>query len=236
MKKILLFALLFIFSTTTLFAQDAETQKIIDQHIKAIGGAAAWKKVNSMVSTGTMKAQGAEIGIVISQVQNTGMRVDIAVMGMNGYQIITDKAGWGFMPFAGQTKPEPMTAEQVAAAQEQLDMMDDFMNYKEKGKKLENLGTDEVEGTECHKLKLTAKDGTESTFYIDMDSYQIIKQTEKQTVDGQEIEGSTTFSNFKDVGNGLIIPMNVNSDNGPIELTDVKVNEKIDPTIFVVKE
>ena len=70
MKKILLFALLIAFTSNTIFAQDAETQKIIDKHIEAIGGTDAWKKINTVISAGSMKAQGAEIGITISQIKD----------------------------------------------------------------------------------------------------------------------------------------------------------------------
>ncbi|MBK8145794.1 MAG: hypothetical protein IPK62_12775 [Bacteroidetes bacterium] len=137
MKKVLLSI------ATVLFAQFAIAQsaeEIVNKHVEAIGGAENWKKMNSLVMEATMKAQGAEIKIVRSQIHNKAMRMDIAVMGMNGYQILTPTAGWSFMPFQGQTKAEPMTADDVKTSQDELSLLDEFITYKDLGKKLEYVG------------------------------------------------------------------------------------------------
>mgnify|MGYP000995824463 FL=1 len=110
MKKLLL-SIATVFFAQLAIAQSAE--EIVNKHVEAIGGAENWKKMNSLVMEATMKAQGAEIKIVRSQIHNKAMRMDIAVMGMNGYQILTPTEGWSFMPFQGQTKAEPMTADDV---------------------------------------------------------------------------------------------------------------------------
>jgi hypothetical protein len=236
MKKLIITGLFALASTVSLFAQSAATQQIVDKHIEAIGGAEAWSKVENMIAKATIKSQGAEIGVTSTQVQNKALRVDIQVMGMNGYQIITNKEGWGFMPFAGQTKPEPMTADDLKNAQEELDMLDEYITYKAKGKKLEDLGKDEVEGTECYKLKLTSADGKVSTSWIDVETYQIIKQVETMQANGKEVEATSTYSNYKKLDNGIVFPMNVNSSQtGPMEFTSVAINQKIDDTIFTVK-
>jgi hypothetical protein len=111
--------------------------------------------------------KGAEIKMVTTQVDKKSFRMDISVMGMNGYQILTNTEGWSFMPFQGQTKPEPMTADDVKMGQDQLEIQNDFITYAELGKKLDDLGTEEIDGTECFKLKLTDKEGIETTYFID---------------------------------------------------------------------
>ena len=110
MKKLIL-SLCAVLSLQIAFAQTAD--EIINKHITAIGGAENWKKINSMVMDASIKAQGAEIKVTRTQIHNKAMRMDIAVAGMNGYQILTQTAGWGYMPFAGQTKAEPTTIHPV---------------------------------------------------------------------------------------------------------------------------
>ena len=108
-----------------------------------------------------MKANGAEIKMTFIQIDKKAMRQNINVMGMDGYSIITEKEGWSYMPFQGQTKPEPLTADDVKNAQDDLYLQDEFITYKELGKKLEFIGKDDMDGTECFKFKMTDKNAQE---------------------------------------------------------------------------
>src|SRR6478735_2800266 len=93
------------------FAQTAD--EVVDKYLLAIGGKENWKKVNTVITEGTMQVQGADVTIVSTAVHGKGNRQDISVMGMTGYQIMTPTEGWSFMPFQGQTQAEPATAEMV---------------------------------------------------------------------------------------------------------------------------
>ena len=224
-------AVIFTFST---YAQTAT--QIISKHIEAIGGAKNWSNLNSLRQTGKIKMQGAEITITTSQIDQKAYRTDIAVMGMNGYTFFTTTEGWMFMPFQGQTVPEPMTPEDVKMSQDQLDIQNDFISYIESGKKLEDLGLDEVDGTECFKLKLTDKDGTETTYFIQTDSYLLLKETTKMTSNGQEMENSVTYSNYVETPEGLFFAMNMATQQGDMEITKIEVNPTIDEEIFKIKK
>lgn len=215
------------------FTMNAQNQdEIIKKHIDAIGGKDAWSKVKSMRTEATMKANGAEIKLKFAQVDKKAMRQDINVMGMDGYSILTEKEGWTFMPFQGQTKPEPMTADDVKNGQDDLHLQEDFLTYKELGKKLEYLGKDEMDGTECHKFKMTDKDGQETTYFLDSASFLTIKQTSKFKADGKEMEASTMYSNYKKLPEGIVYPMTVGGGWGDTEFTKVEVNPSIDEKEF----
>lgn len=179
-----------------------------------------------------MKMQGMEVLIAVSQVNCTSMRTDITVMGMSGYTINTKTAGWNYMPFNGQTKPEPMTEDMVKMAQDQLCAMDKLLWYKDAGDKLEDLGKDDVEGTECFKLKLTDTLGKETTYYLDADTYLITKQTVKAKLNGQEFENSVTMGNYQKLDEGIVIAMSTQTQGGEIEVKKVVINPEIDESIF----
>jgi hypothetical protein len=231
MKK--LFSTLIISLTTlTLFGQTLD--EIVKKHIEAIGGKDNWAKVKSLKTIGTLKAQGAEITITIQKIDKTASRQDIALMGMKGYNILTTTEGWNFMPFQGQTKPEPITPDDVKKSQEDLYLMPDLMTYKEFGKKLEYLGMDDFDGTECFKLKMIDKEKKETTFFIDPSNYYIIKKVSKLTVNGKEIESETIMSNYKKQDNGIVYPFSFVSGWGETEITVLEINPKIDESIFKV--
>jgi hypothetical protein len=160
------------------------------------------------------------------------MRQDIGVMGMTGYQIITPTAGWNYMPFQGQTKPEPVTAEALKESVDQLDPQGSLVNYKVKGHSVEYLGKEDIEGTEAYKLRVTQKSGKIETIFIDPSSYYAIRVVSKQKADGQEIEVATNLSNYTKLPEGIVVPMSIGLPFGEVKVTRIEVNKPVDENVF----
>jgi outer membrane lipoprotein-sorting protein len=215
------------------FSAMAQTaQEIVSKHLNAIGGEDAWKKVTSMISEGNMKVQGAEVALKMSVLNGKGSRQDISVMGMTGYQIMTPTGGWNYMPFQGQTKPEPVTEDVVKENADQLDAQGALVDYKTKGHTVELLGKEDIEGTEAYKLKVTHKSGKTETIFIDPSSYYILRSISKQKANGQEMDVTTNFSNYKKLPEGIVIPMSITLPFGELTLTKVEVNKPVDEKLF----
>ena len=231
-RKLLFAAMLMFLSIATAHAQTAD--EIINKHIEAIGGKDAWKKVNSLKMTGSIMAQGTEISVVSSTLEKKGARQDITLGGMSGYAIVTPKEGWTFMPFGGQQKPEAMTAEDVKEAQDQLDVQGELLDYKEKGHTVEYLGKEDVEGTECYKLKVTMKGGLVKTEFIDPSSYYKIREVQKHTANGKESEQTVDYGNFQKLPEGIVVPMSIGTGNGNFTVKKCEVNPKLNESIFKV--
>lgn len=212
------------------FAQTAE--EIVAKHIEAIGGAAAWKKVNSLYYEGKMTVQGAEVNVTLTVLNGKGVRQNISVMGMTGYQIITPTAGWNFMPFQGQTTPEAMTADELKQSADDLDVQGKLIDYKSKGNTVEYLGKDDVEGTECYKLKVTTKAGNIETVFIDPKSYYIVRSIVKKTANGQESDVPTDLSNYKKLPEGIVVPFSITLPFGELVISKAEVNKQVDESTF----
>ena len=212
------------------FAQTAE--EIVTKHIEAVGGAAAWKKVNSIYYEGKMTVQGAEINVTITALNGKGSRQNISVMGMTGYQIVTPTAGWNFMPFQGQTTAEPMTADELKQSADDLDVQGKLVDYKSKGHSVEYLGKDDVEGTECFKIKITTKAGNVETVFIDPKSYYIVRSVVKRTANGQETDVQSDLSNFQKLPEGIVVPFSITLPFGEMVISKAEVNKKIDESTF----
>lgn len=212
------------------YAQTAD--EIVNKHIEAIGGTDAWKKVNSMVTTGTLKMQGAEIAISLTVLNGKGSRQDITAMGMNGYQIVTPTQGWNFMPFQGQKAPEPITADDLKEAQDELDVQGSLVDYKTKGHTVELLGTDDVDGVDAFKLKETLKSGKTQTIFIDPKTYYIIRVISKQKANGNEVDVTTNVSNYQKLPEGIMVPLSIGLPFGEMIISKVEINKPIDENIF----
>ena len=212
------------------YAQTAD--EIVNKHIEAIGGTDAWKKVNSMVTTGTLKMQGAEIPISLTVLNGKGSRQDITFMGMNGYQIVTPTQGWKFMPFQGQKEVEPITADDLKEAQDELDVQGSLVDYKTKGHTVELLGTDDVDGVDAFKLKETLKSGKTQTIFIDPKTYYIIRVISKQKANGKEDDVTTNVSNYQKLPEGIMVPLSIGLPSGEMVISKVEINKPIDENIF----
>lgn len=226
------FVFSFLLLATAFIAKAQTADEIIAKHIEAIGGADAWKKVNSVKMEGTMQVQGATVSMTQTVLHGKGNRQDISFGGMNGFMIIAPTSGWNFMPFQGQAAPEALTAEAVAESQADLDAQGNLIDYAAKGHTVEYLGKDDVEGTECFKLKVNLKSGKPETLYFDTKSYLIIRSVSVQKANGQEMEVTTNFSNYEKLPEGILIPKSIGLPFGEMNITKVTINGAVDESIF----
>lgn len=226
-------------SVTSVKAQSAD--EIIGKHVTAVGGLDNWKKITSMVQTGSMTVQGMNIDITISTLNGKGSRQDIVAMGMNNYIITTPTEGWRYFPIQGQQAPEAMTPDDVKESQDALDVTGALIDFKTKGHTADLLGKEDVDGTECFKIKLTHKSGKTETYFIDASSYYILKTVSTLKANGQEAEVTTSYSNYQKLPEGIVIPHAMSVPFGPgvnfdLTITKAEVNKPIDESIFKVSK
>jgi hypothetical protein len=216
------------------FAQTAD--EVIAKHIEAIGGKENWKKVNNIRQEATLSVQGMDIPVVITAINNKATKQEYTVMGMTGYSIVTTDSGWNFNPMQGQTKPEPITQDELKYGKDQLDIQGDFIDYKTKGHTVQLMDKEDVEGVECIKIKLTRKSGNESVFFIDPKTYYIIRTSSKISANGQEVESVVNLSNYQKLPEGIVIAHTIENSAipAPITLTKVIINGKVDESTFKV--
>ncbi|KIC95298.1 hypothetical protein [Flavihumibacter solisilvae] len=233
-KKIML-AIASFLVTITVSAQSAD--EVIDKYFAAIGGKENWKKVTSLISEGTMLVQGADVTLVSTTVHNVGVRQDISVMGMTGFQIITPTAGWAYLPFHGQTSVQQLPEDAVKQSVDQCDLQGALMDYKSKGHKVEYAGKDEVDGKAMLKLNITHKSGKQETYFIDSENWYLVKVLSKQVVNGLESESVVFFSNYQKLPEGIVIPMAINLPVAPgmsadLVVKKVEVNKPVADSTF----
>lgn len=219
-------------------AANAQTlDEVVAKHLAAIGGKDKWKTVNSLKSEASLTVQGMDIPITMYQVNNKAMKQEFVVMNMSAFTIVRIDSGWTFMPFQGQTTPEPMTADALKMTQDQLDIQGDLLDYAQKGTKAELLGKEELEGTEVFKVKVTKKSGNEQTHFIDTKNYYLVGTAAKLSVNGQEMEVKTNFSNFQKLPEGIVMPFTMESSTlpGPLTYKKIEVNPAIPESVFKLK-
>jgi hypothetical protein len=230
MKKTLTLLALLVGASSLTYAQTAD--EIINKNIAAMGGLDKLNAITSIYQEDSLSAGGAKLSLKSWTINKKSMRGEMTFNGMTAYQILRRDSGWTFVPFQGQTKPEPMTADQVKKGQQDLYVTDAFVNYKEKGYKVTYEGKDQTEGSEAYKIKVAISDSISETYFIDPDTYYVIQVKTKATINGKSIESTDTRSDYKKTADGYIFPMESNSDQGDTKTYVIKVNAPMDSQIF----
>lgn len=218
-------------------AQAQTAEEIVSKHIDAIGGKDKINNIKTIYTEYDMDVMGTQAPGVTYMIANKGYRNEIDFGGQKIIQVFTDKGGWGINPMMGQTAPEPMPEEQVKANKGNLTPGGPLFDYATKGAKIELLGTEDVNGVKAHKLKLTTAEGNEMTYYIDPNTFYILKTVIKTNADGQEVETTANFSDYQKTDYGYVTPgtTELNLPQGftlSIKTKKVEINKEIDPKIF----
>ena len=183
-------------------AQDLED--VLKDHFDAIGQKHV-KKVETLTSIGKINQSGLEIPFKQITARPSNFRVEGTFQGLTFVQVFNGKEGWVVNPFAGSTDAQPIPEDQLKGLELQADMDGMLYNWKDKGHTVVLGANQDVEGTACFTVELTTKEGDKYVFFIDAESYLLIKTHTKTTMNGQEAESDTYFSNYMEV-EGMVLP------------------------------
>jgi len=234
--KVLL-SLLFVISISgKIFSQDAD--EIVNKYVNAIGGLDKIQAIKTIKLTGKVTANSMDIPF--SQICKRPQMVlmESTIQGMTMKQAFDGTQGWMINPFMGKKDPDLMSKDAEKAIKRNADFEGQLINYKDKGSKIELIGKEDLEGSQVYNIKLTDKDNDLTNFYIDADSYLLVKQNDKIKVDTKEITAESILSNYKQV-NGVLFPYSIESKspdnpmgNAKIVVDSIEVNMTVDDSIF----
>jgi outer membrane lipoprotein-sorting protein len=205
MKRSLIALAALLVLVTPATAQEPTVEEILEGHYEAIGGLDAWEGVSTAKMVGTMSApQGFEAPFTMMFKRPDKSRLEFTFQGMTGVQAVDGDVAWQIMPFMGKTEAEEMPADQAKLMKEQADFDGPLVNWEEDGNTIEYVGSEDMEGTQTHKLKVTLANGDVRHYYLDADYFLPIKVEAKTMIQGQEQEIEVIYGDYKEVG-GLMM-------------------------------
>jgi len=227
------FTVLFLIAGNSIMSQSLDD--ILKEHFSAVGQDNILK-VNTQKLTGKMLQGGIEIPFTQMAKRPNKIRVEGTFQGLTFIQTFNGIEGWMLNPFTGVTDPQPMSEEDLKEMHYQADMDGMLWNWNEKGYTVTFDGKDEMEGTSCLKVKLDTKEGDSFTYYIDADSYLMLRSNSKMKRLGNEIESDTYYSNYTMV-EGIAVPGKIETKMkdqlmGTLVIEKVELNSDLDDTLF----
>ena len=238
MKILSLLSLLLV----SLIAFSQTSDDIVNKYLAATGGAEKWGKVNSIKTTGYY-TMGPGMNAPVSEVQINkpfvGHYTDFSWQGMTNKSSMRADSGWSYNPFQGKRETDPMSAEQIKRDKLEADPQGLLLNYKAKGFSVDYLGSDDMDGTDVFKLRLTTKQGDMVYYYFDAETYYLLKVSKRLKFKDKEEKASTLFSDFKKTDYGIVLPFSTQNidesggeQGGPVTVTKIEVNSAVDLTVF----
>ncbi len=235
-----IFSLVFLLSSSLLYSQTADD--IIAKYFAATGGVEKWNRVTSIKTSGYY-VMGPGMNAPVSEVQINkpflGHYNDFTWQGMTNKSSMRADSGWTYNPFGGKRETDPMSAEQIKRDKLEADPQGLLLNYKSKEYTVDFLGSDDMDGTDVFKLRLTTKEGDMIYYYFDAETYYLLKVSKRLKFKDKEEKSSIVFSDFRKTDYGIILPFaaqqvddNGAEQGGPVTIAKIEVNGTVDLTVF----
>jgi len=215
--------------------------QILAKNLQARGGAAKLAAIKSIRLTGTVAFGGGDRrvdGDWAEVIKRPGlMRSEFTLQGLTRVSAYDGRVAWSMSPFRGRRDPEQASADDAKGSAQEADLDGPLVGWKQDGHRIEALGTEDVDGTQAIKLRVTRKDGDLQYVYLDPDSYLEIRITTVSRIRGTESVGETDLGGYRQVA-GVWMPFSIESGSpgGPrtskITVERAEVNVTLDDTQF----
>ena len=187
------------------FAQTVDD--IIAANLKSKGGLEKIKATQTVRMTGSVVARdpsGRDVTgtMTMAAKRPNLMRRDAEV----GQRIVNAYDGTSLWMMIGNNPPQQLPNTQAAYARQDAEFDSVFVDYKEKGTKIDLVGKDTVDDTPVYHLRVTKKTGPPQDYYLDVATgLEKRISVSAQAPDGSSLLSVTDFSDYRSV-DGCMVP------------------------------
>jgi hypothetical protein len=213
------------------FAASAYTaEELVARNLQARGGADKLRALKSVHVEGKVRLGGGLEAKVESWAIAPGQwRDEFSLQGLTAVEAWDGKQAWSINPFEGRRDPQMLSPDEAKDMIEAADFTGPLVDYLEKGSRVEYLGTEDIDGTDAHKLRVTFKNKDSWVVYLDPDQFLEIRIVTHHIVRGQERVNTTDVGEYEQV-DGIWFPFEV----GNMHIDTMTLNPKVDAAVFGV--
>jgi len=211
-------------------------ESVLNQYIQATGGAKAWSKVKSMRTVLSATLQGMNLDLI--EIKRSKPLASLTTVKLNGSMVMSsDLYKDGKLSRKSMQGDRPADAEETA--QKALDALPcpEIEWLVQSNGKLKLGGAAILNKELCARLDWTYLNGnTESHFYNLGTGLKVQTVRSTKSPDGKEASNTSSFSDYRDIGKGLLIPHKVNISMGPqqieFQVKEGSINPKLKDSDF----
>ena len=215
--------------------------ELVAKNLEARGGAAKLEALRSLRVTGkeVFGAGDRQIEAAWAQIQKRpGMiRTETTLQGLTAVETYDGRDAWTLDPFEGRREAQRDSADDARIRAREADIEGPLVHWREKGHRVEYMGTEDVDGTPAHKLRVTLKDGDTQYLFLDPDYFLEIRIETVSHVRGTERISEADLGSYEQV-DGLWIPFSIEAGakgrprGAKITIERVEVNVDADDAMF----
>src|SRR5512141_1535430 len=154
--------------------------ELVAKNLEARGGAAKLDAIRSLRMTGKLVFGfgDRQIEAAWGQIQKRpGMvRMETTLQSLTAVETYDGKDAWTLDPFEGRREAQRDSADDARRRAREADIEGPLVHWREKGHRLEYLGTEDVDGTPAHKLRVNLQDGDTQYLFLDPDYFLEIRE------------------------------------------------------------
>jgi len=195
-------------------ARALTVDEVVARNLQARGGAAKLAAVRSLRLTGAASFTFGDNKIdarwAALQKRPGMVRTEVSLQGLTAVDAFDGRDGWEVQPFSGRRDAHRTSADEAKDLQRNAEIGGPLAAAAEKGHRIEYLGTDDLDGTPAHKLRVTRKDGDVQYVFLDPDYFLEIRIVTESKVRGVERINETDLGAYEQVA-GVWFPFSVES-------------------------
>ena len=176
--------------------------ELAQKNVEAKGGIDKLHAIDSLRLSGKLLVNGdsVKLGYVALIHRPQSVRYDAELQGLTQVQAYDGSQAWQINPFQGRKDPEKLSADDAKAmGEDAADFTGVLVDYKAKGYTVDYLGTEDVDGTNAYKLRVTRRNGDITTVYLDPDYFLEIRTINRRIEHGVPKETVTDYGDYEKV-------------------------------------
>jgi outer membrane lipoprotein-sorting protein len=210
------------------------------KNIEAKGGLEKIHALKILQLAGRMRIQNDTLELTITTFvkQPGSIRYEASLQGLTQVQAFDGVQAWQINPFQGRKDPEKLSADDAKSlGEDAADFIGALVDYQAKKYKVDYLGTEDIDGTDAHKLRITRPNGDVTTLYLDPDHFLEIRAVDRRIEHGVPVETVTDFGDYEQV-EGVYLPFSTesgrkgSSDRQKVQFEKVDANPTLPDSLF----
>jgi len=186
-------------------ALGSSAEELAAKNVEARGGIDKVHAIQSLRFSGKVLVNGGtlELGYLCLLKRPQSVRCEAALQGLTLVEAYDGTQAWKINPFQGRKDPEKLSADDAKRmGEDAADFAGTLVDYKAKGYTLDYLGTEDVDGTEAHKLRVTRPNGDITYVYLDPDYFLEVRTVNRRIEHGVPHETVIDYGDYEKV-NGV---------------------------------
>jgi hypothetical protein len=202
--------------------------ELVAKNLQARGGADKLRAITSMHTLGNLRLDGGlEAKTESFAVAPDKYRQEFSLQGLTAVQSWDGTQGWAIDPFQGRRDPQKLSSDDIKELVQAADIAGPLLDAQKKGERIEYLGTEDIDGTDAHKLRVTYKNGDSRVIYLDPDQFLEIRVVDHRVIRGQEQVQTTNLGEYEKV-DGVYFPF----EQGQNHIESAELNKPVDASLF----